>query len=571
MGAICGIIGRKESAVVDAMTRAMAHRGPFTARTEGDGFAVAASEPIPSPPCLIDGTPCGRDGNALTPEQFRQRCNGVSQYAQLEFRGDFAAAVRLDDGAWLFARDRLGRHPLYYARCGDALIFASELKGLLASGLVPRRLNLAAVDQYLTLRCIPGPESIIRDVFRVRPGRVLRFAGGELAEEAFAGFDLVERPEKRDHASERVRELIHDAVERVPAEGLLWSAGVDCAALAAAKPGLRPVHVTLDRGWQDETRAARESARRMDLSLTVESARTFDDAAFTRAISCLDEPIADASILPMWLILERAARHAKVYVSGHGADDILGGYPRYHFMQKARGARGMMPAGLMTGIMPALPPNAFVRRGGRYLAALRDSFEAYLSLISVFDGDERGDLYTDAMKSAVHDHPDWQQELRKHFADSDMTRAVTSLELNVGIPQVLLAQCDRVSAAHGVRLHLPYLDDALVDYAAGLPPRVRFGVRAKPLLRMAVKGTVPPRTRLRARRYFKTPQEGRLARVLAGVTRQVISRDRVDAAGLFKWPCVEQVLRTAGHNIYRRRQYWALLMFFAWYREVMEK
>jgi asparagine synthase (glutamine-hydrolysing) len=315
---------------------------------------------------------------------------------------------------------------------------------------------------------------------------------------------------------------------------------------------------------------AKESARLMGLSLQTIHARRLTEETVHKAVRALDEPLADPSVLPLWLIAEAASENKTSYVSGHGADELLGGYPRFNFLQKARGAKGLIPAGLLTGLMPALPPNAFIRRGSRYLASIHDVQESYLSLVSVFDRGEREDLYTDAMKSAIHEMGGGIPAVREHFTEGDLTLSVLSLDLHVGIPNLLLTKCDRIAAAHGLTIHHPFLDDDVVAFAVGLAAKTKFGVRSKPLLRLATRGTMPAAVRLRARRDFHIPQSGRALRVIEAVAAQCVTPDRVDATGLFRWRAVDSILREATHNVYRRRQFWALVMFFAWYRNVME-
>jgi asparagine synthase (glutamine-hydrolysing) len=569
MNAICGILGKRDAAAVRAMMAAMKHRGAACYVVEGDAFSVASGVPLDEGTCLVDGTPRDANDVALGPKALRHQCAAISDPARLILRGAFAAAVSVGKRWWLM-RDRLGIKPLYYAEVRGCLLFASELKGILASDYVPKVLDLASVDRYLTLRCVPGPASIIQGVRRVRPGHVLEFAAGRPNEVLFSGFDLSVRATSRDAASSALRELLQRAAGRTAAQALLWSAGIDCAALAALKPGSRPVFVTLKSAWQEEVWRARESARLLRLPLHRGRAPALTDAAFAKAAYFLDEPVADASVLPLWLIAEQVAPFAREVISGHGADELLGGYPRYHFLQKAHGAKRLVPVGFLTGIAPALPPNAFVRRGGRYLRSIRDNLEAYVSLLAVFDPGEREELYTDTMKAAMYEKGGSVAIMRPHFADRDLTRNLLSLQLNVGLPDLLLAKCDRLAAAHGVSFDFPYLDDDLVDFAVSLPPKIKFGVRSKPLLRQAMKGLLPGRIRLRARRDFKVPQSGPTLRVIENVARQTITQDRVEASGLFRWPYVQQILRSSTHNVYRRRQFWALLMFYAWYRGVME-
>ena len=146
-----------------------------------------------------------------------------------------------------------------------------------------------------------------------------------------------------------------------------------------------------------------------------------------------------------------------------------------------------------------------------------------------------------------------------------------ALDLNVGLPDLVLAECDRISAAHGLTLQFPYLDHRLVDFITTVPAHVKYGVRSKSLLRHAMRGIVPAESGSGRNGASRIPDEGRVMGVIENATAQIVTQDRVESAGIFRWQHVEQVLRSAGHNVYRRRQFWALLMFFAWYREVMER
>ena len=571
MSAFCGIIGKKDKAVVEAMARAMSGRAEIRHRAEGPDYAVAASHVIGKTLCLLDGSPYGGDGTELNAAQVHAECAACALPTQLNLRGPFAVVAALDEARrWWLMRDRLGQRPIFTYQGEGFLLFASELKGLLASGLVPKRLNLAAVDRYLTLRCVPGPDTVIHGVTHVPPGEVLEYSEGKATGYRVWSFNLHIDPMSKESAADRLSELLEQALTRRRGPDLLWSGGIDCAALAALKPALRPVYVNLDRLWQDETRLARDSARRMGRALTIVPGRRITEEAFHKAVNHLGEPLADPSVLPLWLVLEAASEHGDRFVTGHGADELLGGYSRFHFLERARGAHRFVPAGLVSDLVPALPPNVFVRRASRSLASIRDPQKSYLSLVSVFDQEERQELYTDAMASALHEMGGGSAPLRDVFTKADLTANVMSLDLRVGFPNLLLTTCERLSAAHGITLELPYLDDELVDFVLRVPADIKFGVRSKPLLRLAMRERLPGPVRLRARRGFHIPQGGQAVRVIEGVARQTITPERVDATGLFRWHTVESILRSASHNVYRRRQFWALLMFFAWYRNVME-
>lgn len=570
MGAFCGIIGRADPAMVRAMAHVLKHRGTCSHTMASGHFSVAGSDTDTEKGVMLDGGPYGGDGIPLSPGELHRRVRAAGHPGGLDVRGAFAAVVRVGDAWWLL-RDRLGVKPLYYCIQNGVLFFASELKALVMTGAVSKHLNLASVDRYLTLRCVAGPETIIQGVYRVQPGHALVFQAGRAVETRFASFPTGEADIDRGEAADRLREGLHRAVAETKTDAMLWSAGIDCASLAAVRAErARPVFVLLKPAWQDERWRAKESARLLGLDLDVVRARTLTENAIGQVAYHLDEPLADPTALPLWMIAEQAAKTAPLLISGHGADEILGGFPRYRLLQKARGAQRIVPMGLLHDIAPVLPPNAFVRRGRQCLASLSDSLDAYCSLASVFDEGERKALYTDAMRAVMHEKGGSASVMRPLFAGADLVRDVLALDLNVGLPDLLLTKCDRLFAAHGASLAFPYLNDSLVDFAIALPDSVRFGVRSKPLLRQAMKGLLSGRVRIRARHGFKMPQSGPAYRVIDAAARAIVTQERVESTGLFRWTCVEQVIRMATHNVYARRQFWSLLMFFAWHREFME-
>lgn len=569
MDAICGVLGKCEVFAVRRMAHAMNHRGTCHHMLEGDNFAVTGGSPVNHPAVLIDGAPRLPGGGVLSPDALAEACLKAKAPDALRLQGAFAAAVQVGDTWWLI-RDRVGIKPLYYYHGPGWLAFASELKGLLASGLVPRRVDEAAIDGYLTLRCVPGTSSIIEGVKRVAPGSVVCFSPGKITEFRYEQFNTEPRRIQRSEAAEQLQSLLRDSVQRSDTSACLWSAGIDCAAIAALRPDPTPVFVALKSTWQDEAWRARESARILHLKLKVLKPHSLTEAAFQKMIYHLDEPIADASALPLWMIAEQVSSLRKPINAAHGADELLGGYPRFHFLQKAQGVKGVVPVQLLTGLLPALPPNVIVRRSGGYLASIGDNLDSYLSLLAVFSPEEREELYSDRMKASLRENHGSSSVLKPHFTAKELTHNLLLVDLNVALPDLLLMECDRTMAAHGVQLRFPYLDDAIVEFALSLPANVKFGLRSKPVLREAMKGILPARLRQRARRGFRVPQSGPSIRLIESIARSTVTKERVLASGLFNWRFVEQIMSARTHNVYRRRQFWALLMLFAWYRQYME-
>ncbi len=571
MDAICGMLGERDIVSTKNMAAALTHRARVMRPIEGDDFVIMASTFGAAPVCAVDGQPRDRAGTPLDMDAFGAHCRSVAHPDALELAGAFAGVVQRAPDVWWLLRDRLGQRPLYYAIVKDALVFASELKALLASGLIRACMNRQAADAYFTFGCAPSPITLIEGVFRVRPGHVLTFTHRKAEQHRFAQFNTNPVDTDKNEASAHLQGIVERSVTRTVSNRVLLSAGVDSAAIAALKRKASPVFIALERGWQDEGRMTRESAKQLNLPLTVFPGRRFTEEEFATMCRALDDPVADASILPLWLVLQRASEWSPALLSGHGADELLGGFPRYRLLQRTRVAGAAIPAGMMSDLLPALPPNAFVRRGSRFLASGNNSIEAHLSLFSMFDADERRELYSPSMHESSLDQGGVATLVKPYCRGSDLTQTMLDFDLHIALPDMMLMKCERIASTHGVALELPYFDDELVDYAIRLDPKVAYGVRSKPLLRMAMKGTLPHRIRFRARRGFRVPQSGRLQRVIENVARATITQERAHDIGLFQWRSIEQILHAASHNIYRRRQFWALLLFFAWRRFVVEK
>ncbi|HOJ34116.1 MAG TPA: asparagine synthase-related protein [Candidatus Hydrogenedentes bacterium] len=570
MAFICGILGKSDKEIVRRILRESAPDVKDLAICEGSTYCIGSSDQCHAL-SVFDGFPRLSKG-AVKASAASVDFDSASGGAVRSWRGAFAGALGSADGRqWVLLRDRIGRRPLYYYQGHGYVLFASSLKGLLASGVIQRRLDLTSVDSFLALGCVPGAATILQGIRKVLPGsRVFVTEGMVTREEVFADFLFEIKTYEKEYAAATIRMFLENALQFCEAKNLLWSAGIDCASLAVLKPGLLPLFVTLERGWQDESRTARESARWLGLPLNNVPARRLTEEFFFRVVCALQEPVADASILPYALIFDRVKDFGRLAISGQGADELLGGFPRFRYLQKARAARDLVPTVKMQELLPSLPPNAFLRRGGRYLAAIRDNSQAYLAVASIFDYTERKELYTDVMRVATEDK-DWAHAaIQGCFEDTDLTRNVLALNIRFLLPNLLVAPSVRLSEAHGLGLEFPYLEDDFVDFVLTVSPSIKFGMRSKPLLRAAMKGLLPPSIRLRAQRSFRIPQGGRSAALIDSIAEKIITPERVDSTGMFRWNQVQHIIRSASHNVVRRRQFWALLLFFAWHREVME-
>ena len=572
MSALCGMLGDVRDGLIRNVARALHGRGVCELALSGPGYAVYASNATTSSAHFVsDGTPKLHAATATGP-QITDFCRTVSEgrVPRESLTGSFAFVHHNPETrTWCLVRDRLGRKPLYYTISAGSLVFASELKALLRV-VETKRLNLEGVDRYLALRYNPGADTLIRDIHRVLPGHALILHDGKTHSVQYATFTIEPERDSKHEAALRLQDTLANVIARTESDDVLFSSGIDSATIVALKQRAQPGFVTLERAWQDESRLARESAKRLRVPLQEEPGQRLSEESFSETIRALEEPIADPTIFPLWSVFKAARTHGDAFVCGFGADELLGGYPRYNFLRQAHGAHRLIPGSFVAGLQPVMPPNAFVRRAGQYLSDARTRPTAVMSLLEVFGQGERDEMYTRVMKASLPSPDGPAQYVAEHFVHSDITRNMLSLDLRAGIPDLLLLKCERLASAHGIELDFPFLDDAIVDFATHVRPHELYGVRSKALLRKAMRGILPGRTLLSARRDFHVPQEGRSAGVIDSFAEKIITVTRVNESGILRWPFVEQVMRGATHNVYRRRQFWALLIFFAWYREFIE-
>lgn len=422
--------------------------------------------------------------------------------------------------ALLLVRDRLGVKPVYYTTAGAFCIFASELKALLASGLVDYELDPQAVGDYLGLRYVPAPLTPVKGVFKLPAGHLLTLRKGRLETQAWwrlpvAGMDA---PAPAD-ASERFAELFDDAVAKrlladVPV-GVFLSGGLDSSAVAAAVAARQPVKsfsVAFEGGgYYDERFYARAVAKRLGTQhdeLVVTAAQFREQ--LPEVLRVLDEPIMDLAALPLYFLAAQARREVKVVLSGEGSDEVLGGYNfnRIAFKLRALAAFQRIPRGLRDGVRSV--------SGGRFrekLTELSWAVDRYpalkgLHITRIFSESERSKLLGE-----------WGQGIlpaRRHIdaayaavAHADPINQILAVYAGGWLAEDLLMKADKMTMAHGLELRVPFLDYRLVEYLFSLPGEAKVSGPAttatKRLLRAAMRGKLPRAVLTRDKRGFPVP------------------------------------------------------------------
>jgi asparagine synthase (glutamine-hydrolysing) len=445
--------------------------------------------------------------------------HGIDGFRRLN--GIFAVALWDDRiGRLILARDPFGVKPLYWWSDGRRLAAASEVRALMASGLVSARLDPVALDHVLTWRFVPSPRTMFAGISKLPPAGVLVAKDGRVRvvnQRAAPGEPLADA--SADELADALREGIVAAAQRqtmsdVP-YGTFLSGGVDSAAIVAgiSRSGVRPLTFTVgfpDQRSRDESPEAAETARLLGADHHATALREIEfQGALPKAVAHLEEPCGTPSS-PALLALSRfAARSVKVALSGQGADEPLGGYHR------ARAAAALrlldhVPAAAAPPVRraaDALPRTERAKRAARLLAA-EPGPERLLRVFEISAPELRARLTRRAGEQAADERATLAADVLADVRGRDALEQALYLDTHVMLPDSLLLYGDKMSMAAGLEMRVPFLDVELMRLVERIPARmrVRWG-RRKWLYRRAMRGLVPDVVLERTKHGFTTPYD----------------------------------------------------------------
>jgi asparagine synthase (glutamine-hydrolysing) len=511
-------------------------------------------------------------------------------------RGMFAFAIwDASTETLLLARDRFGIKPLYVITAPWGIAFASELKALHAAGLTSRELDWEALDTFLQLGYIPAPASPFVDIRKLEPGHTLEWrrgrggAGRGAVPRRYWNFPLEERPAPAEPAA-RVREWLDESVAAhlvsdVPVATFL-SGGLDSSAVTAsmALAGNRPHAFTARYAGSgataaDETGLARTMASRYGAELTLIDIRPELRDIFEPIVRALDEPHADDSAIPTWLLSQAVGSRYKVALTGIGGDELFAGYRR-HFGLLAAERYARLPAGVrrIAGTMSRFIPeprdgSLGVDRLKRFLRTGNGTVpDRFLGLMSRLSNDERRALYTpDLLRRSQISGSAASARFRHVFGTHGPKGLAAGLFLDYTtfLPDDILALSDRLSMAHSLEVRVPLVDHVLVEAVFPLPQRVKIGTwwRSKQLLRRALRPRLPDGHFRAKKRGFVGPTASWLRNELRDMLVDELSPERQRRLGYFEPRVVDTLLQdhlTGRQN--QERILLALLCFSTWHR-----
>lgn len=510
-----------------------------------------------------------------------------------KLRGMFAFAIWDAKERLLFlVRDRLGLKSVYFAQAGNSLIFASEIKGLLAHPQVSREIDFLALDDFLTYLYVPAPRTIFRGVRELPPGHWLEWRDGHLKLHRY--WDVTFRAESRPLAEcvDELNATLSEAVRlRLVSDvplGVFLSGGMDSSTVAAlmARSQSDPVRaftLGFDEGQErycewEYAQEVGEAIGAITQQLTVPARSAELLGAVTRHF---DEPFGNPTSLLIYQLSQVGRQHVTVALVGDGGDEVFLGYPRYRGVSLAEKYR-RVPARLRNvaaGIAGRLPEpgngNHFSRRLREFTEGGCQSPERmYFQWISYFSSDLRHRLYTNDLARELQDYDssEFLTALFNRCESPDVIDRVNYVDLHSFLPFNILRYADRMSMAHGLELRSPFTDHKLIEQMAKVPRQYKLrGNETKLILRKTAENLLPRRVVTRRKLGLNPPMGLWLRGQLKPLLREYLAPEQMRQRGYFRPAVVQELIQD---HLLGRRDYslhlWALISLEEWHRQYVD-
>jgi asparagine synthase (glutamine-hydrolysing) len=491
----------------------------------------------------------------------------------------------------LLARDRLGIKPLYYAVTDHELLFASEIKALLAAGPLRPALNAAVLPEFLATRFVAGEGTFFRGIRKLLPGRTLLWSPTDgLRERRYWRLPVAldERPSTLQERTQELRARLEAAVRShlmsdVPL-GLFLSGGLDSGGLAAlmapmVQGPIRTFAVGFSESEANELAYARLVARAVGAEhreIVVSPTEFF--TALPTLVWHEDEPIAFTSSVPLYFVSRLAQEHVKVVLTGEGADELFLGYPWYKVTawneRLGRPYWALAPRRFQERVRRAVPtlPSSIRRYARRTFLALEpEPRTLFYENFAAFPEPLRRTLLADS--ELLDGRDPYVEELRCYAeAPGGTPERMSHADLQTYLVELLMKQ-DQMSMAASLESRVPYLDHELVEHVAALPARFKLrGWRTKAVLREALRGLVPPAILTRRKMGFPVPVHRWLRGSYWPVVEEFVLSPRALARGLFHPPALRRLAEEHRRGIWDHgERLWLLVNLEIWQRTFLDR
>ncbi len=626
MCGIAGIVGRLDREALEGMVQALVHRGP-----DDHGVWVGPDIGLGMRRLSVIDLAGGRQPMTNEDETLRVVFNGeIYNFRDLRadllrrghrfrtqsdtevllhlyeeagpacverLRGMFAFAIwDAPRKSLLLARDRLGKKPLFYWQRDGLFLFASEIKALLRHPAVSRDVDWEAFHHYLAFGYTPAERSIFDEIAKLPPASTATLRDGALTLREYwtlprgapAAAGRLPFHQVADRVRHELREAVRLRLESDVPLGVFLSGGIDSSAVVASMrevTGQRIATFSIGFGRAapsfDELPYARMVAQRFETDHHEEILEPKVADLLPGIVQHFDEPFADSSAIPTYVVAQATSRHVKVVLSGIGGDETFAGYPRYLGVRLSE-RYALIPRWLRAvpgALLPRLIRESDASRNWgdwarRFIRGAEQSLpDRYLGWIRFFGEAELARLATPALQAR------WQTNVeaahRAAYAARDHGDPVDGafrIDLRTYLPDDLLVMADRMCMAHSLELRAPFCDHRVIEESLQIAPSVKVpGFRLKGLLKAAFADVLPRRVLSHRKQGFMIPLGRWLRTDLRHMMEDLLSPERVRTRGLFVPEAVETLKREhlAGRRSHSDRL-WTLMMTELWFRHYLD-
>ena len=523
--------------------------------------------------------------------------HGYEEYGTEVFKhlnGMFAVALWDDrKKTLLLARDRMGIKPLYYRTDSSGISFASEIKSLLQDPNCKRETDPAALDDYFSLLYVPGPRTIFKSIHKLEPGNILicEMETKKITRQAFWQSPYVPKPKDQgwDFYGKSLDELLRDSLKLelrsdVP-NGVFLSSGLDSGTIAyyASQVSQQKIK-TFTVDFQGKTNAEAsysesEGARQIAQACGTDHEEIVlepkAEEIILKMADFFDEPFADTSAIPTFLLCQAAKKKITVALSGEGGDELFGGYPTYlatHWAQRYRAipafARSWISA--LVGSLPV----SWERISWDYklkqfvYGAQFEPQRSHFAWKEIFNEEDKQKLYSSDFQNLRGGHDGFEsfQKIFSKFGKGVELEKLLAVDQNTYLSDQFLVKSDRMSMAHALEVRVPLLDHRIVEFAAQIPtPYKARGFETKIALRKLMQGKLPDAIVRGKKKGFSPPIPAWIAGELKNFILSALSPERIKKTGVLNPPAVQNLLDE--HFAKKRdhhRRIWCVLNFVLW-------
>ncbi|MDH5367803.1 MAG: asparagine synthase (glutamine-hydrolyzing) [Cyclobacteriaceae bacterium] len=509
-----------------------------------------------------------------------------------ELNGFFAFSIYDKQSHSLFvARDRFGIKPLLYYHDEDKLLFASEMKSLLAYGL-EKKVNYEVLHQYMQLNYVAGDQSMMRGVCKLLPGHYLQIEEGKVDVKKWYELpkNKIQIEENYEDRKKRLSELLEESVQKrlvadVPL-GSFLSGGIDSSVVAALaakhKSDLHTFSIGFaDEPYFDETRYAQSVAKKIGTEHTVFSLNNKDLYQHLESIlNYIDEPFADSSAIAVYILSQETRKHATVALSGDGADEMFAGYNKHAAFYR------MMHPGFSEKIVGVLNPfwkllpksrsngitNIF-RQLHRFSNGMKQNpSERYWQWAGFLNEKESLSIFSDEVKSNLQEEQYNQNKanLLRYLGGSTSMSDILYQDMNMVLPYDMLTKVDLMSMANSLEVRVPFLDHNVAEYVFSLPDedKINKNIR-KRILQDTFRDILPEELYNRPKKGFEVPLLKWFRNEMKGLIVDDLLADRfIVEQNIFDVKAIRKIKK----RLFSRNpgdvhaQVWALIVFQSWWK-----